>query len=460
MKGRVDRRQLLKGSIIATATSCSGLLSLTRATERIVGANERVNVGWIGCGGRGFNLYTSLRKIPDVEVTAVCDVYAPHAQRAQRWVGERCRMYKDFRNVLDLKDIDAVLIATPDHWHAIPTVLACQAQKDVYVEKPLGHNVREGRAMVLAARHHRRIIQTGTQQRSAEHFARVREIIRTGDLGPISIVRIWNYMNMHPDGIGQAQDEAPPKGLDWDFYLGPAPKRSFNRKRFLGTFRYFWDYAGGSATDLGTHRFDILHYLMGAEAPLTVSAVGGRFALKDAGEVPDTLLATFEYPGFVLTYEASLVNGFGTGSRTPGRRYYRARGPSECPFGMAFYGTNGTLFADRLGYEIFRELRPGLLAPDDAQGAPDLYRMKPQAGASGAAELAHLQNFIDCVRSRKRPVADVEDGHRASNVAHLANIAFKTGRKLRWDAEKELLIDDNEAAVLLARDPRAPWDMI
>jgi len=460
MKGRINRRQLLKRSIIATATSYSALAGVTGPAERIVGANERVNVGWIGCGGRGFTLYTSLRKIPDVEVTAVCDVYAPHAKRAQRWVGERCRIYKDFRSVLDLKGIDVVLIATPDHWHAIPTVLACQAGKDVYVEKPLGHNVREGQAMVRAARNHRRIVQTGTQQRSAGHFAGVREIIRSGDLGPISIVRIWNYMNMHPDGIGHAQDEAPPDGLDWDFYLGPAPKRSFNRKRFLGTFRYFWDYAGGSATDLGTHRFDILHYLMGADAPLTVSAVGGRLALKDIGEVPDTLLATFEYPGFVLTYEASLLNGFGTGSRTPGRRYYRARGPSECPFGMAFYGTNGTLFVDRLGYEIFPELRPGLLASDDAPGAPDLYRMKRAAGASGAAELAHLQNFIDCVRSRERPAADVEDGHRASNVAHLANIAFKTGRKLRWDAEKELLIDDDEAAVLLAREPRAPWDLI
>lgn len=461
MNKPIKRRHFLKGSLAAAAAASSPAWA-NQAQDKVIGANERINLAWIGCGERGFVLYSHLKKIPGVEVVAACDVYAPHARRAQGWIGSRCTTYPDFRHALDRSDVDAVLIATPDHWHAIPTILACQAGKDVYVEKPLGHNVKEGSAMVRAARRHQRIVQTGTQQRSAPHFSEVRDILKNRNLGEVGFVRIWNFINRYPNGIGHAPDEAPPDGLDWDFYLGPAPSRPFNPKRFLGTFRHFWDYAGGPATDLGTHRFDILHYLMGEDLPKSVSAVGGRRALKDDGEVPDTIQATFEYPGFLLNYEASYVSGIGTGSRTRGRRYYRARSPLACPFGMAFHGSNGTLFADRLGYEVLPELKPGRLTTDDAHTAPDLYRTEARAGdsGSGAAEEAHLRNFLTCVRSRQRPVADVEHGHRASNVAHLANIALRTGRKLLWNAETERFINDPEADLLLARAPRKPWDLI
>jgi len=442
------------------AIAATAMAALAVSPRRVLGANDRVRLAWIGCGGRGSVLYNHLSKIAGVEVVAACDVYAPQAQRLQRRIGSPCAVYGDFRRVLDRADVDAVVIATPDHWHAIPTVLACAAGKDVYVEKPLGHNVREGRAMVEAARRHGRIVQTGTQQRSTPHFGEVREILQRRELGEVRFVRIWNYLNLYPEGIGKASDQAPPESLDWDFYLGPAPKRPYNPKRFRGTFRYFWDYAGGSATDLGTHRFDILHYVMGADAPLTVAAAGGRFALRDDGEVPDTLQATFEYPGFVLSYESTLLNGFGTGSRTPARRYYRARGPEDCPFGMAFHGTNGTLFADRIGYEVLPELASGRSAAGRAEAAPALYRMRPKVGASGDTEEAHLRDFLDCVRSRQRPVADVVLGQQASNVAHLANVAFKTGRKLHWDAVAEHFIGDAEADRLLGRVAREPWDLI
>ena len=215
MSEPIQRRHFLKGSLGAAAAVSSYAWPVrTQARDKARGANQRINLAWIGCGQRGSVLYNHLKKISDVEVVAACDVYTPHARRAQRLIGSRCKTYRDFRQMLDRDDIDAVLIATPDHWHAIPTVLACQAGKDVYVEKPVGHNVGEGRAMVQAARRHQRIVQTGTQQRSASHFSEVRDILKSRDLGDVRFVRIWNFLNQHPDGIGHVTDGEPPEGLD------------------------------------------------------------------------------------------------------------------------------------------------------------------------------------------------------------------------------------------------------
>lgn len=454
------RRRFIGQAAKTTAALSAAALPLRSAPGSVVGANQRVNLGWIGCGGRGRFVAKHALETPGVEITAVCDVYEQNAERARQMAGSGCRAYTDFRHLLDRRDVDAVLIAPPDHWHAIPTVLACQAGKDVYVEKPLAHNVKEGRAMVEAARGHNRVVQVGTQQRSASHFEEVRQIIQGGELGQIHFVRIWNYRNQYPDGIGRAEDSLAPRDLDWDFYLGPAPDVPFNRHRFLWSFRYFWDYAGGIPTDWGTHRFDVLHIIMGVDAPLTVSAAGGRFALDDDGEVPEILQATFEYPGFVLSYEASMLNAFGCGTRTEGMKYYHANGPHDRPNGMAFHGTNGTLMADRLGFEIYPELRPGMKATQSDSQSPAHFRMKRKEGFTPDPTGLHVANFIDCVRSRDLPVADVAHGHRATNVAHLANIAFRTGHKLRWDAANEQITEDSDAAELLSREARKPWDVI
>ena len=420
------KRRAFLGSIAGSAAIASAATQRL-ADEKVVGALDRVNIGWIGCGGRGRFVANHLLQLPNVQILAVCDVYQTNAQRARELAGSQAQVYQDFRHVLDRQDIDAVLIATPDHWHAIPTVLACQAGKDVYVEKPLGHNIKEGQAMVAAARQASRVVQTGTQQRSAAHFHQVRQIIQSGELGPVHFVRIWNYRNMYPQGIGRYPDEPPPSGLDWDFYLGPAPQVAFNRNRFLSNFRYFWDYAGGVPTDWGTHRFDVLHLILQADAPTSVCAAGGRFALNDAGQVPDTLQATCQYPGFVLSYEASMLNALGCGPRTPGMNYYHANGPNDRPNGMAFYGTQGTLLADRLGFEIFPELQPGQKATESERGSPAKFRMARQVGFTSDSTGLHVKDFIDCVRLRGRPAADVQLGHRASTVAHLMNIAYRTG---------------------------------
>jgi predicted dehydrogenase len=436
----MQRRQFLRSGAAAAL-----------AAQRIRGANDRIAVGLIGCGGRGRYVAGLMREAPGVEYGAVADVYLPNAERAKEWAGPRAQAYHDFRRLLERKDIDAVHIATPDHWHAAITVLACQAGKDVYVEKPLAHNVREGRAMVSAARRYNRIVQAGMQHRSSAHFREVEKIVQSGALGKVNWVRVWNYTNLYPQGIGHEADSEPPAGLDWDFYLGPAPYVPFNRKRFLVTYRWFWDYSGGYITDFGTHRLDTVHQIMNVTAPRTVAASGGRFSLRDDGEIPDVLQVTYEYPGFVLSYESCLLNGHGVGGRTPGMKYYNARGAEDRPNGMAFYGTNGALYADRIGYEVYPEPKK----PGSAESPLE----RRQMNTSDATRL-HAANFIECVRSRNTPSADVETGHRSTTVAHLGNIAFKTGKKLRWNADTEEFADDGEASKLLARQARKPWDLI
>ncbi|MEK7407391.1 MAG: Gfo/Idh/MocA family oxidoreductase [Acidobacteriota bacterium] len=436
----MHRREFFQGTALTAA-----------AAQRVAGANERVRLGLIGCGGRGRYVARLMQEAGGVEFAAVCDVYEANAARAREWAGPGARAYSDFRKLLEQKDVDAVLVATPDHWHAIPTVLACQAGKDVYVEKPLAHNIKEGRAMVEAARRSGRIVQAGTQHRSAPHLAEAARIVQSGELGEVRFVRVWNYTNMHPNGIGREPDSAPPEGLNWDMYCGPAPLAPFNRKRFLGTYRWFWDYSGGYITDFGTHRFDTVLQIMGADAPRAVAAAGGRFTLKDAGEVPDILQVTYEFPGFILSYEASNLNAHGLGGRTPGMKYYNARGAEDRPHGMAFYGTNGALFADRIGFEIYPERKPG---------ASSEYRIERKFTNGAEPTPLHAKAFVECVRSRKKPPADVEDGHRATIIAHLGNIAFKSGRRLRWDTAAETFPGDADAARLLARPARKPWDLI
>ena len=429
----MDRRRFLTSAALSAASY-----------RQVLGANEQVRVGLIGCGGRGRYVGKFMAEAPNTRFVATADVYLPNADAARGWAGGDAKAFQDFRKLLEMKDVDAVLIATPDHWHAIPTVLACQAGKDVYVEKPLAHNIHEGRVMVDAARRHNRIAVIGTQQRSATHFPEVARIIQSGPLGGLRFVRIWNYVNMAPNGVPAEPDSTPPEGLDWDFYLGPAPRVPYNRKRHLGTYRWFSDYSGGYITDYGTHRFDTMHQIMGVDAPLSVAATGGRFSVKDAGDVPDVMQVTYDYPGFILSYEAIRMSGHGVGGRSPGMRYYNAKGELDRPHGHAYYGTNGALFCDRIGYEIY----------------PDNDKIIRKTHNTTDATSLHARHFIDCVRSRERSKADVETGHRSTIVAHLGNIAYRTGKKLKWDRAKEDFANAPEATALLRRKARAPWTLI
>jgi predicted dehydrogenase len=453
----MDRRNFLRAS---------GLGMTALSASRVSGANERLNIGLIGCGGRGRGVARTLRDAnANVAYTAVADVYKTNADQARQWAGPDAAAFQDFRKLLELKEVDAVHIATPDHWHAAITVLACQAGKDVYVEKPTSLTIREGRAMVNAARKYNRIVDVGTQHRSAPHFMKIAEMIQRGDIGPVKFVRVWNYMNHFPNGIGHRPNEDPPAELDWDMYLGPSPKVPFNRQRFLGSFRYFWDYSGGYITDFGNHRLDTMQQIMGVSAPKTISASGGKMVLKDDRETPDFLTVTYEYDGFIVTYEGSNLNTHGMGGRTPGHRYYNSRGEWDQPNGIAFYGSDATIFAERIGWEIFPEPAPGggrrggqtEGAPPARQRAATVKRM--WENVEEPTKL-HTINFVESVRARKPPNAEIEIGHRSTSVALLGNIAMKTGKKLHWDAKKEDFTGASDASALLGRTLRKPWDLI
>jgi len=444
------------------AKTSAAVAGTALSARRVLGAHERVNVAPIGCGARGRRRATLFTQTPVAAVTALCDVYDQQVAQARESASEGARGFKDFREVLDQKDIDAIVVATPDHWHGILAVLACQAGKDAYVEKPLAHNVKESRAIVEAAKRSKRIVQHGTQHRAAPHYREVQEIVQNGTLGEVRYVRIWNFQNLYPNGIGREPDTRPPAGLDWDLYLGPAPLVPFNRARFLGTYRWFWDYAGGWVTDFGTHRFDSFHQVMGVDAPRTVVATGGRFGLKDSGETPDLLQATYEYPGFIMSYEVCALNAHGAGGRTPEMAYYQMRGEFDRPHGEAFYGTNGTLISYRIGYEIYPEMEPPQRrAERENSGAKPAFRAERKVVKGRDTTDLLVKNFLECVKSRQRPIASAEIGHRSTIVPLIGNIAYRTGRKLRWNAEQEAFEgNEPEGTALLGRQHRKPWRLV
>jgi len=403
-------------------------------------------------------------RVPEVQVRAVCDVWEHNLERAARMTEDqpsgRAAGFTDFRRVLELKEIDVVVVATPDHWHALPTIMACEAGKDVYVEKPLSLTVEEGRKMVEAARRNQRVVQMGTQQRSGLHYQEAVRLIQDGVIGKISRVSAWNYENETPAGIGNPPDGNPPSDLDWDFYLGPAPHVPFNPNRFIYWFRWFWDYSGGKLTDWGTHHIDIIQWAMKADAPLSATAAGGKYVLNDNRETPDTLDVIYEYPGFICTYTNRVANQYAPNGRS---------------YGIEFYGSDGTLFLDRSGYEVI----PEVMLEEEAPTPPYLAQLQEEGGGGSSTEqrplrkgrteyirgqgsdqhFPHVLNFLECVKTRGRPISDVEIGHRSTTTAHLGNIAFRVGRKIRWDAESERIIDDDEANRRLKANYRAPWTL-
>ena len=459
---KVDRRAFLSAS--AAAIAITPIAPIAKGSVK--GANDRVIAAFVGVGGMGRANLSDFMLMKDVSVAAVCDVWEHNRSLAAKMTetqsSGQAKAFSDFRQVLDLKEVDVVVISTPDHWHALPAVLACEAGKDVYVEKPLAHNIHEGRKMLETALRCRRIVQMGTQQRSGKHYQEAFELIRSGEIGKISQVKTWNYLNESPGGIGNPPDGDPPKGLDWDMYLGPAPSVPFNSNRFIYNFRWFWDYAGGMMCDWGTHHIDSVHAAMGASAPLAVSASGGKYYLKDNRQTPDTLQVVYEYPGFLLTYSHRALN---------------ARSCQNRGYGIEFYGTQGTLFLDRAGYEIYpetRNIKEEPIAPYLQQMQEDEKPLRPwerprteRRGRSQLVEaegseqhVSHIRNFVDCVKSRAKPNSDIESSHFSTTAAHLGNIALKTGRKIRWDAQRGQILEDPEANKLLRRSYRKPWDYL
>ncbi len=424
------------------------------------GANDRIGVGVIGCGSMGRVNLSDFQQA-GADIVAVCDVYRTNLDRAHELTGRKARLYTDYRKLLEDPAVQAVVIATPEHWHALMCVDACAAGKDVYVEKPVSHCIREGRLMVEAARRHNRVVQVGLQQRSGTHFQRAVRVVQEGHIGKVHYVQTWYHSHTGPEGFGNPPDTPPPAGLDWDSWLGPAPVRTFNPNRFIGRWRYFWDYGGGELVDWGVHLVDIVHWAMQASAPHSATASGGRYHITDNTDTPDTLTAEYEYPGFVLSWSALFHNSYGRNG-DPGWRPYGS-------YGIQFHGTQGTLFVDRAGYEIVPQCRTETEARresyrethDDATGLGMYFTgvAAPERGTTSRQHLPHVRNFLECVKSRQRPIADIEAGHLATAACHLGNIAFRVGAKLSYDAAAEQVTNHPEANGMVTREYRRPWQL-
>jgi predicted dehydrogenase len=345
--------------------------------------------------------------------------------------GKRPPLLKDLRRVLDDKSIDAVVVATPDHWHGPATIMACNAGKDVYVEKPASHNLREGGLMVKAARRHKRIVQLGTQSRSRPSTREAIELVRSGKIGKALAAKAWDVQLR--ENIGHRGDSAPPPGVDYDTWTGPALMLPFNENRFHYKWHWHWNYGTGDIGNDGVHQMDIARWALGVDSPTEVAGMGRKLGFDDDQQTPDTMNLSFSFPGKELMWEMRIWNPYGM---------------EDQENGVAVYGSGGMMQIGRWnrqwGYRIFDE--KGKLAVDESKHETD-------------ADPAHPRNFIDCVKSRKAPNAEIEIGHRSSTLCHLGNIVARTGRHVKFDAAKETISGDAEAARLIGREYRKHWSV-
>lgn len=421
---RINRRQFLLTSGFTSfglaLAAPSVFLNRTRAaTGR--DPSEVIRIGFIGVGGQGNGNLRGLMK----NAVAVCDVDEGHLAKTKKRVedanGRPCGAYRDYRKLLEDKSIDAVLIATPDHWHALPTIHACEAGKDVYCEKPLTLTIAEGQAMVKAARRYQRIVQTGSQQRSDPKFRLACELVRSGRLGRIRNVRV-GIAKVNFSGP-PVPDSEPPKELDYDFWLGPAPWRPYNEKRVHYLFRFFWDYSGGQMTNWGAHHLDIAQWGLGMDesGPISIRAQA-RYHAENWYEVPEWCEVTYQYSNGVTVVCS----------------------PSH-KMGALFEGEKGSIYVNR-----------GVL-----ESTPEEIVLEPLGENDVHLDTSnnHHQNWLDCIKSRKLPIADVAIGHRTATVCHLGNIAMRTGRELQWDPAAEKIVGDSEASQRMRYSYRKPWEL-
>ncbi|MCH2131231.1 MAG: Gfo/Idh/MocA family oxidoreductase [Pirellulaceae bacterium] len=433
----MKRREFVKGSAAAAG------LSLARAASAKASVNDRITLAMIGVRGRGRVVLESFAKRPDVDVKYVCDidqsVLGERTERLAKETGKRHEMIDDFRRALEDPAVDAVAVATPTHWHGIISIMACQAKKDVYVEKPDAHNAVEGRVMVEAARKHKRVVQLGTQSRSGASFLSAMTYLQKGHIGRPLFAKAWES---HKQGsLGHPPDSDPPAGVDYNTWLGPAPLRPFNRMRFHGNWRWFFDYGAGDLGNDGVHRLDYARW--GFDVALqaagqsklgtlkAVSAHGGKCYFDDIQEWPDNLMITYDYgQGRVMTYEMRIW--------TP----YPMEGESE---GAIVYGDQGYIVIGNKRWRAFGAKGKLLVKKDGTYQNTD----------------GHVANFIDCMRSRERPNSDLETvGHPSSLMCHLGNAAWRAGRTIRFDADTYTCIGDDDANQYLERpEYRQPWTL-
>ncbi len=405
----LTRREFLKETAVAGAgiAALGGLVP-----SKVLGANDRIRLALLGCGGRGSYDMTVFLGNPEVEVVAVCDVYEPHRLKAQKLAGSQAQAYLDYRQVLDRKDVDAVLIGSPDHWHKQMLIDAVRAGKDVYCEKPIMHSIPEGVEMVKAVKETGRVVQTGTQQRSWPHWVLGKQLVEDGILGKVTFIHTYWYQNYVANRGWMAKHPVNFAELNWKMWLGDAPDQPFTEEKYI-YWRFFWDFGGGILTDLLTHWIDVIQWYMGQPAPLTATTTGDLYLMK--WQCPDTITAAYEYPNdFMVTFTGALNNSIDDG-------------------GIEFRGTKATLKIDRAHLAVYPE---GVRwQPDKNYPEPEIYIRSEHDGT-----IDHVRNFLDCMRSRKSPNANIEVGFEAARASWIGNIALKRGLKTVWNAQEEKVV--------------------
>lgn len=457
------RREFIAKSTAAVAGVSVGLNAFSsKQTARIFGSNDKIRVGFVGVGNRGSQLLQLFNSNDDVEVAALCDVYKPYALRDrslvdQRFIktgkvpkmkekfGSEVKRFDDFRKLYEQKDIDAICIATPDHWHAIMCIEACQAGFDVYCEKPLTATIKEGRAMVNAQKKAGNIVQVGLNRRGSSVYQKLAPEIQNKKIGKVLSASAFRISNMYPNGIGNLKPEMPPKDFNWDMWLGPRAARPYQYNIAPYYFRWWSDFSSQMG-NWGVHYMDVIRWMMGETAPSAISAHGGKYVLTDDRDIPDTMDVIFEFDSGAIIkfsiYEGTSGTGVNGGE-------------------VELRGTKGTLVADQNGYEI-KPAKRGQFQDWEKLLEPEKVEIKNEAkfGDLGISENSTdllIRNFLDSVKSRETPWCTLEEGHRSTSFAHLANIALKTGQRLEWDAQKEEFKNSAEANQMLHYQYRKPW---
>ena len=460
----VTRRDFMKKSATVAASSVALAAMGMPIIKPALGANDKIRMGFIGLGNRGSQLLNLFMANPDVEIVALCDIYEPYLLRDRSKVDPRILKeiggqvpkmgevfagkvdrYSDYHQVLDRKDIDAVCIATPDHWHALQMIAAVDAGKDVYVEKPLTITLHEGRKMVEAVKRTSRIVQVGLNRRASPAYKELVKMMNDGVIGKVSVARAYRVNNMSPNGIGNAIAETPPQGFDWDMWLGPRAYRPFQYNIAPYKFRWWKDYSSQMG-NWGVHYMDAIRWLMGEQAPVAITARGGKVVLQDDRDIPDTMEVIFEMPSGAL-----IIFGI-----------YEASGGETLPAGeVELRGTKGNLYANYTGYQIIPS-RPGQFQSwkslTEAVEKKQSVEQEPVANLQITGDL--VRNFLDCIKSRQEPWCPIEEGHRSTSFAHLANIALEMKMRLEWDPVTERFTNSKKANKLLHYQYRKPWQLV
>jgi predicted dehydrogenase len=426
-------------------------LATALSYSRILGANDRAGIGYIGLGNRGDQVHDAFLEHGDQQTVAVCDLRDDYMDFAIRKSRANPKKYRDYRKLLEDKSVDAVVIATPDHWHALQFIDACNAGKDVYVEKPLSLTVQEGRRMVETARRTQRVTQVGIHRRSSQFLREAAEFVRGGGIGQVTVAKSYHILNQWPNGIGNPPDSAPPNEKEWDAWLGPAPRVPYNRNRTYYNFRWFYHYSGGQLTNFGVHYVDMMRWCLGKDSPRAVTAMGGKYAVKDNREIPDTLEVLWDFDGTLMIFAQYNANA------APGNVQ-----DSE----IELRGTMGTMYIHPSRWEVVPErvtslttfARTPLDRETEKRYNPSRKPAMEPRSAKGSQDTAfHARNFLDCIRSRARCNCDIEIGHLSTVATLVGNIAHKTRSYLEWDGRAERFTNSEPANRYLSYKYRAPY---